>query len=50
MADSNSNYPHSVGCGLEDSGPLALVPLLLPRHRNVNFREKYPCQVLHQGA
>lgn len=44
MADSNRNRPHAVGFGLEDSEPLALVPLLLPRHWSVNFREMYPCK------
>lgn len=42
MADSNRNHPHAVGFGLEDSEPLALVPLLLARHWSVIFREMYP--------
>lgn len=38
MADSNGNRLCAVGFGLEDSKPLALVPLQLPRHRCFVFR------------
>lgn len=44
MADSNRNCPCAVGFGLEASEPLALVPLLLPRHQSVTSREVYPCK------
>lgn len=38
MADSSGNRLCAVGFGLEDSKPLALVPLQLPRHRCFVFR------------
>lgn len=44
MADSNRNCLCAVGFGLEASEPLALVPLLLPRHQSVTSREMYPCK------
>lgn len=44
MVDSNRNCPCAVGFGLEDSEPLALVSLLLPRHQSVTSREMYPCK------
>lgn len=44
MADSNRNCPHAVGCGLEDSEPLALVSLLLPGNQSIIFREMYRCK------
>lgn len=44
MTDSNRNCPCAVGFGLEDSEPLALMPLFLPRHQSVTSREMYPCK------
>lgn len=47
MADSNRNCLCAVGFGLEASEPLALVPLLLPRHQSVSSREMYPGCLMH---